>query len=243
MGHGLSPIGPARQPALRAPAIVLWLIALLAAAHAGRMALSQEASDGVILAYAFIPARYTFAGSFWDQAVPLSAIWPCMAYWAHLLINCLWLLAFGPIVTRRFGTPLFSSLLLICGVAAALTHLVLNWGGMDPVVGASGAISGLMAAGLRLLPGMFPWATPGETRMAPIFSRQILTFSASWVILNIVVGLVGAGFLGSEGAIAWQAHLGGYLAGLFLSGPFDALRPRHAGPAFKRRLTVSVIIL
>jgi membrane associated rhomboid family serine protease len=222
--------GPARQPALRAPAIVLWLIALLAAAHAGRMALSQEASDGVILAYAFIPARYTFAGSFWDQAVPFVSYMALHGDWAHLLINCLWLLAFGPIVTRRFGTPLFLLFFLICGVAAALTHLVLNWGGMDPVVGASGAISGLMAAGLRLLPGMFPWATPGETRMAPIFSRQILTFSASWVILNIVVGLVGAGFLGSEGAIAWQAHLGGYLAGLFLSGPFDALRPRPLAP-------------
>jgi membrane associated rhomboid family serine protease len=133
-------------------------------------------------------------------------------------------------VARRFGTPLFLLFFLICGVAAALTHLALNWGGMDPVVGASGAISGLMAAGLRLLPGMFPWATPGEARMAPIFSRQILTFSLAYIVLSIAVGLFGGGFLGSEGAIAWQAHLGGYLAGLFLSSLFDALRPRPLAP-------------
>lgn len=222
--------GPARQPALRAPAVVLWLIALLVAAHGGRMALSQEASDGIILAYGFIPARYTLAGSVWDQAVPFVSYMALHGDWTHVLINSLWLLAFGPIVARRFGTPLFLLFFLICGVAAALTHLVLNWGGMDPVVGASGAISGLMAAGLRLLPGMFPWATPGEARMAPIFSRQILTFSLAYIVLSIAVGLFGGGFLGSEGAIAWQAHLGGYLAGLFLSSLFDALRPRPLAP-------------
>jgi len=219
--------GPARQPALRAPAVVLWLIAFLAAAHAGRMALSPEASDRIISAYAFIPVHYLEAGSFWDKAVPFVSYMALHGDWAHVLINCLWLLAFGPIVARRFGAPLFLLFFLICGVAAALTHLALNWGGMDPVVGASGGISGLMAAGLRLLPGMFPWATPGEARMAPVFSRQILTFSLSWVVLNIVVGLVGAGFLGSDGVVAWQAHLGGYAAGLLLSTPFDRLRPRN----------------
>ena len=222
--------GPARQPALRAPAVVLWLIALLAAAHAVRTALSPAASADLIITYAFIPARYALSGSFWDQAIPFVSYMALHGDWAHVVINCLWLLAFGPIVTRRFGTPLFLLFFLVCGAAAALTHLMLNWGGVDPVVGASGAISGLMAAGLRLLPGMFPWATPGETRMAPLLSRPILTFSVSWVVLNIAVGMVGAGFLGSEGAIAWQAHLGGYLAGLLLSGPFDALRPRPLAP-------------
>jgi membrane associated rhomboid family serine protease len=215
---------------LRAPAVVLWLIALLAAAHAFRMTLSPAASTDLIIAYAFIPARYALPGSFWDQAIPFVSYMALHGDWAHVVINCLWLLAFGPIVTKRFGTPLFILFFLVCGVAAALTHLALNWGGAEPVVGASGAISGLMAAGLRLLPGMFPWATPGETRMAPLLSRPILTFSASWVALNIAVGMVGAGFLGSEGAIAWQAHLGGYLAGLLLSGPFDALRPRPLAP-------------
>jgi membrane associated rhomboid family serine protease len=222
--------GPARQPALRAPAVVLWLIALLVAAHAGRMALSPEASADVIGAYAFIPARFGAVGSIWDQAIPFVSYMALHGDWAHVLINGLWLLAFGPIVARRFGTPLFLLFFLGCGVAAVLAHLALNWGDINPVIGASGAISGLMAAGLRLLPGMFPWATPGETRMAPILSRPILTFSASWAVLNIVLGMVGAGFLGSEGAVAWQAHLGGYLAGLLLSTPFDSLRPRPLAP-------------
>jgi membrane associated rhomboid family serine protease len=222
--------GPARQPALRAPAVVLWLIALLLAAHAGRMALAPDVSDALVGTYAFIPVRYVLSGSFWDQAIPFLSYMALHGDWPHVLINCLWLLAFGPIVARRFGTPLFLLFFLMCGLGAILAHLALNWGDANPVVGASGAISGLMAAGLRLLPGMFPWATPGETRMAPILSRQILTFSASWAVLNIVLGLVGGQFLGSEGAIAWQAHLGGYLAGMLLSGPFDSLRPRPLAP-------------
>ncbi|HEX2760556.1 MAG TPA: rhomboid family intramembrane serine protease, partial [Rhizomicrobium sp.] len=62
-------------------------------------------------------------------------------------------------------------------------------------------------------------------------SRQILTFSLSWAILNIVVGVAGVSFLGAEGAIAWQAHLGGYLAGLLLAGAFDLIRPRPLAPS------------
>jgi membrane associated rhomboid family serine protease len=221
--------GPAHQPIFRAPAVVLVLIALLVAAHGARtLLLDPAASSDLIVTYAFIPARYALPGSFWDQAIPFVSYMALHGDWAHVTINCLWLLAFGPIVVRRFGTPLFLLFSLLCGVAAALTHLALNWGGIDPVVGASGAISGLMAAGLRLLPGRFPWAIPGG--LAPIFSRQILTFSIAWAVLNVVVGLIGGGFLGSEGAIAWQAHLGGYLAGLLLAGPFDALRPRSLAP-------------
>ena len=223
--------GPTREPIFRAPAVVVGLIALLAAVHAVRSFLLDPAVDADLLfTYAFIPARYGFPGSLWDLGIPFVSYMALHGDWAHLVINSLWLLAFGPIVTRRFGTPLFLLFFLVCGVAAALMHLVLNWGGMNPVIGASGAVSGLMAAGLRLMPGLFAWATPGEVPMAPIFSRQILTFSAAWMVLNLVVGLVGAGLLGGEGAIAWQAHLGGYLAGLLLAGPFDYLRPRPLAP-------------
>ena len=131
----------------------------------------------------------------------------------HLAINCLWLLAFGPIVARRFGGFLFLLFFLICGVAGAAAHLAFNWGSLVPVIGASGAISGLMAAGLRLLPTQAPWANAGEEKLAPIFSRQILLFTLVWMGINLVAGLTGLGVGGEAGLIAWQAHLGGYLAG------------------------------
>jgi membrane associated rhomboid family serine protease len=132
-------------------------------------------------------------------------------------------------VARRFGALLFLLFFIVCGLAGAGTHLLFNWGDTVPVIGASGAISGLMAAGLRMLPGQLPWAMPGQTPLAPIFSRQIITFSLIWAGVNLLAGLTGLGMGGESGLIAWQAHLGGYLAGLLLSGPFDRLRPPTEG--------------
>jgi len=90
-----------------------------------------------------------------------------------------------------------------------------------------------MAAGIRLLPTERPpWAAhgpPAEAAMLPLWSRQIVLFTLIWVVLNVVAGFTGLGMAGEAGLIAWQAHLGGYAAGLILSGPFDALRPQPVG--------------
>lgn len=229
---------PPRQPIFRAPAIVLWLIAALAGAHLARILSSAERSQALILEYGLIPARYSRAfleshmadpGTVWERVAPFFSYMGLHSDWTHLVINCLWLLAFGPIVARRLGAGLFLVFFLVCGVAGAGAYVGLNWGSDVPVVGASGAISGLMAAGLRMLPGQTPWAVPGEAPLAPILSRQILMFSGVWAVLNLLAGLTGLGVGGSEGLIAWQAHLGGFVAGLLLCGVFDALRPRPVG--------------
>jgi membrane associated rhomboid family serine protease len=223
--------GPARQPAFNVPAVVVGLIALLAGAHGLRMALSPAQSDAIVTAYAFIPARLLVAGSLWDKAVPFVSYLGLHGDWSHVGINCLWLLAFGPIVARRLGAPLFLLFFVICGIAGACLFLAFDWGGADPVVGASAAISGLMGAGIRMLPGRFAWAQPGEAPLMPLFSRSVLGFSAVWLVMNLAVGLAGLGLVPAGQAIAWQAHVGGYFAGLLLAGLFDRLRPRALAPS------------
>ena len=222
-----------RQPIFRVPGVVVGLIAILAAAHGARALMPPGLSEQWIQQFAFIPARYSGtllsqhgAADWLAGAVPFVSYMAIHDDFTHLAINSLWLLAFGPIVARRFGSLLFLGFFLVTGIAGALTHLAFNWGSPLPVVGASAAISGLMAAGLRLLPSQAPWAHPGEVRLAPIFSRQIVIFTVIWVAINLVVGLTGMGFGGEDGLIAWQAHLGGYFTGLLLTGPFDRLRPR-----------------
>jgi membrane associated rhomboid family serine protease len=165
-------------------------------------------------------------GSLWERAIPFVSYMGLHGSWTHLIINCFWLFAFGPIVARRFGNALFLLFFLVCGVAAAITYLAFNWGGALPVVGASGAISGLMAAGLRMLPGQAPWVQQSEAPLAPLFSRQILVFAVIWTAINLMTAVTGFGMGGESGLVAWQAHLGGFFAGLLLCAPFDRLRPR-----------------
>ena len=192
-------------------------------------------SAELIRQYAFIPARYSAAflaahnadpGGWVARAIPFVSYMALHNDVTHLAINSLWLLAFGPIVARRFGGALF-----------LLFFLSLRSGGR---ICSSRLQLGLAGAGDRGLrrdlraDGGGPQAAavagalghPGEERMAPIFSRQILMFTLVWMGINLAAGMTGLGMGGEVGLIAWQAHLGGYLAGLFLAGPFDRLRPR-----------------
>jgi membrane associated rhomboid family serine protease len=229
---------PPRQPVFRAPPVVLWLIGVLAALHAARISLPAARAQDLVYEYGLMPARYSRAfldsrmldpGTLWERAVPFVSYMGLHNDWTHLAINCLFLLAFAPIVARRFGTILFLVFFVVCGILGALTYLAFNWGSPAPVVGASGAISGLMAAALRMLPGQSPWAAPGVVPLAPIFSRQMLVFTGVLVAINVLTGITGLPLGGENAQIAWQAHLGGYLAGLLLCGPFDTLRPRSVG--------------
>jgi membrane associated rhomboid family serine protease len=227
---------PPRQPIFNVPAVVLWLVAILAGLHLARVLAPAPLGDRWIETYAFIPAIFSPAllaahhiapPGLADRALTFVTYMGLHNDITHLAVNSLWLLAFGPVVARRFGAGLFLAFFLICGVAGAAAYLALNWGSPDPMIGASGAISGLMAAGLRLLPTLRP-GTRTEP-LLPALSRQVVMFSLVWGVINIVAGVTGLGLGGQGGAIAWQAHLGGYLAGLLLAGPFDALRPQPVG--------------
>lgn len=231
---------PPRQPLFRAPSIVTWLIGILVLLHAARAFAPEKAAIGAVYEYGLVPARYSRAflashmadpGTVWERLLPFITYMGLHNDWTHLAVNCLWLLAFGPIVARRFGAPLFLLFFILCGVAGGMTYVGFNWASPIPVVGASGAISGLMGAGLRLLPGQAPpWVRAGrDAPLLPLFSRQILVFTALWAAINLLAGLTGLGMGGERGLVAWQAHLGGYLAGLLLSGPFDLLKPRTVG--------------
>jgi membrane associated rhomboid family serine protease len=178
-------------------------------------------SNQILDQYAFVPANVIGPGTVAARAIPFVSYMFLHADTTHIAFNCLWLLAFGTVVARRFGTVLFLVFFTVCGVAAAATFLFSNWGSAEGAIGASGAISGLMAAGIRMLRGSGPSAS-----LVPIFSPQVLMFSAVWVGINLLVGLTGLGMAGEVHPIAWQAHLGGYFTGLFLSGVFDRFAPK-----------------
>lgn len=223
--------GQGREPFLRAPASVLVLIGALVAAHVARMLMTTAASERVVSEYALVPLRYVphaqEPGTLIDRAIPFLGYMFIHADITHLAINCLWLLAFGSVVGRRFGTPLFLAFFAVCGAAAAAIYLALDWESPGAMIGASGAISGLMAAGVRMV-GPIAGNSPRRP-LIPILSPQVLVFSGLWIVVNLALGLSGFSFAGEAQPIAWQAHLGGYFVGLFLAGPFDLWARRGSG--------------
>lgn len=150
--------------------------------------------------------------------------------WTHLVINGLTLLAFGPPVARRLGAPLFLTFYAACAVAGALTHYALHPFDAIPVVGASAAISGTMAAIVRF--AFSPGARLGEyggfdgreARTASLSklgqNRQALFFLVVWFGVNLLLGAFPQA-AGSTEPIAWEAHMGGFLFGLVTFGVFD----------------------
>jgi len=88
---------------------------------------------------------------------------------------------------------------------------LVHWGSMDPLVGASGAVFGLIGAATRLL--------GGGGRVLPLTDRGVITMSIAWMAVNAVLGLIGFA-PGVEGArIAWEAHAIGFLFGILAIGP------------------------
>jgi membrane associated rhomboid family serine protease len=227
---------PAHEPFLNAPASVLWLITGLMAAHGARALAPEAVGNRILTTYAFVPARYSSEtlnahgiapANLFEQAVTFVSYVFLHANFTHVIINSLWLLAFGPAVARRLGTLLFLVFFAACGVAAALCHLALNWGSLIPVVGASGSVAGLMGAGIRIMYRERNLTFGERPKLASVLAPPVLFFSAVWVIVNIAAGLTGLGLTDNMALVAWEAHLGGYFTGLLLIGPFDMLRARR----------------
>ncbi len=143
-----------REPIFNAPGAVIGLILLMAAVAGGMALLGEEDEIRALLTLAFIPARFSILGSELPGAP--WATWTSFVTHifvhggvVHLVINCAWLLAFGGAVATRIGSARFLILTVLTGIAGAALFLAFNWGRAVPMVGASGAVSGLMGCAFR----------------------------------------------------------------------------------------------
>jgi membrane associated rhomboid family serine protease len=224
-----------RQPIFNVPGVVLVLLGSFLAVHVLRWALPMEDNAWLTAALAFIPARETgMAADLPGGSVATVTSFVTHQFvhgdLAHLIINSAWLLAFGTPVARRTDAVRFIAFFLIAGIAGALLYLAINGSALILVIGASGAISGLMGAAFRFLfrgmqeGGPIGLAHASTTRLMPLGEtlrdRRIMMAVAGWTVLNVVLAWGAAGLTEAAG-IAWEAHLGGFYAGLLLYGFFD----------------------
>ena len=220
----------AHEPFFRAPKVVLVLIAGLVAVHLALQSAGADWQVWSLYALAFIPARLSGAAEF--PAIWGSQAWSFLTYaflhadMMHLFFNCLWFLVFGSVVARRLGSVRFLLLSGASAIVGAVATLATHWGEVVIVVGASGAVSGMMAAAIPLMYGAGlrlgdtyrrDIATVRPLRPVEILTnRRALFFTVMWLAVTLFSGAsgwTGASFV-QEGRIAWEAHLGGFLAGL-----------------------------
>lgn len=194
----------------------------------------------VVYTFGFVPARYggapDVAGDF--PAGTAGGLWSFLTYallhgdWLHLAINTVWMVAFGTPVLRRFGTGRFLALSAVAALGGAAAHLFSHWGAIAPMIGASAAISGQMAAAVRFAfrPGgpigasgageERRWRIPALPLHLAFRDIRVVAFVGVWFAVNIAFG-AGSPVPGTGAAIAWQAHIGGFLVGLLLFRWFD----------------------
>jgi membrane associated rhomboid family serine protease len=229
------------------PAVVIATAAVLIAVHVVRSLLSETQDVQVLLTFAFIPTRY--GGDLAGAALPGgfgAELWTFFSYaflhadLLHIGLNLAWLLPFGTALARRFGAWRYCLFMLVMAAAGAFAHLVSHFGEVVPMIGASAAISGAMAAAMRFVfqhggpLGQFrrgaeeAYRVPAASLAATLRDPRFLIFLAVWLGLNALFGLGTVSF-GEEGQeIAWQAHVGGFFAGLLLFNAFDPALPRAA---------------
>jgi membrane associated rhomboid family serine protease len=224
---------PADQPAINVPSVVLAVIAVLVAIHVGLWLLGESWQTWAIYALSFIPVR--LGGG---EAIPYpqgAQIWSFLTYAFlhadkyHLGSNCIWLLIFSTPVARRLGARRYLALLAGSAVAGAAAMLAVYWGQFLIVIGASAAVSATLGAAIPIIfaPGFRMGASHlvDYEHLQVLRPRQLLqnsralgfaaVFLAATLLTGASMAMTGTAFL-EERNIAWEAHLGGFMAGLIL---------------------------
>jgi membrane associated rhomboid family serine protease len=257
--RGREDVDEKHEPMLNLPGVVTALLALLAIIQLfvsyGPVGLAEFLYDSfafvpIRLAYRIAPQSVLDAASAGEltmerlaiavgggRGVFLTPITYALLHggWTHLAINGLTLSAFGAPVARRFGDMRFLLFLAGCAIAGALAHYVLHRFDATPVVGASAAISGTMAAVVRFAfnpgerlgeNGAMRGRGPKAASLAELGgNRQAMFFLVVWFGVNFLLGVfpeVG----GASETVAWEAHMGGFLFGLLTFGAFDRFERR-----------------
>jgi membrane associated rhomboid family serine protease len=215
------------NPTRSTPVVTYLLIALNVAVFAFEATLSPLQEKRFVLHYALVPAlleQRHFATLFTSMFMHGGLL--------HLLFNMWSLFIFGDNIEDRLGKLRYLLFYLVCGLGAALAQFLVDPSSQIPMIGASGAIAGVLAAYLRL----FPRAR--VVTLIPLliffFIREIpaVVFIVIWFALQVLSGLGSLGPAAAEGGVAFFAHIGGFVAGLWLLKML--LPPRNRTAGFRR---------
>ncbi|HTN42255.1 MAG TPA: rhomboid family intramembrane serine protease [Nitrospiria bacterium] len=226
------------NPTKTTPVVTIGIIVAATVVFIYQLTLGPQAGEQFVYLYGAIPAvimgQQTLPREVMALPPSLSLITSMFLHGGplHLIGNMLFLWIFGDNIEEAMGHVRFIFFYLICGVVAAMSHAFSNPASVSPMIGASGAISGVLGAYLLLYPrarvytliplGFFFWR-------AHIPASIMLGF---WFVLQLISGTSSVGAAG--GGVAWFAHIGGFLAGMALIGFFKHRSVRFFNPPNRR---------
>jgi membrane associated rhomboid family serine protease len=199
--------------------ILVFLFQIMNPAYLTRIVYSYGAIPRALLTFRDVQPIHPFLTVFTSMFMHGSIL--------HIAFNMLYLWIFGNNIEDKLGYGKFIVFYLLCGVAAAYSFALANPSSTTPMIGASGAISGILGAYLLL----FPRARV-HTLIFLGFFIQVVRLPAVvvigfWIVLQFINGMVSAGQV-SHGGVAWFAHIGGFIAGISLIKIFLGRRKKHS---------------
>lgn len=199
---------PPREPMINLPPVTKLLALSFILIHVALQFAPEPAQYWIYDHFGFVAGRYTGRAEFGWYALFAPVTYMFLhGGWMHLILNTFMTAAFGTGVERLMGPRRMLVFFLLCSLAAVLAQFAVSPFAADPVIGASGGLSGLFAAILVLMQKM---------GMGSAGRYGIWPFVALWVVISVLFGMMGAP---GGGAVAWVAHLGGFAAGFLLLKP------------------------
>ena len=216
------------------PVMVLTIIAANAVIFLYEQTLGPVEMRQLLGEYALIPARYfdvRWANGMGLDPGDYTSFFTCMFLhggWFHIILNMWVLWIFGCAMEDRLGHVRFVVFYVLCGLAAAGAHTLLYPDSTIPVVGASGAVAGVISA------YAFAYPTARLTVLVPLFciiplfiEIPAVFFALFWFLMQILQGSLELYAPGLGGGVAWWAHLGGFFSGIVL---LWLMTPEQRGP-------------
>jgi len=208
------------NPTSRMPLVTVGLIAVNVAVFVYELGLPMQELQVFLETWGLTPARVGLDTGDLSWATTVLTSMFLHGGWVHLLGNMLYLWIFGNNIEDRLGPLGFIAFYLFAGTAAAATQVFIAPDSTVPVVGASGAISGVLGAYAVLYP------RARVLTVIPIFFvLELAAIPAGfvigfWFLLQVASGLGSLGAEGMAGGVAWFAHIGGFVAGAATIIPF-----------------------
>lgn len=226
-----------RQPIFMLPRIITVLAGAMLVIHlASSLVLSPDGLDQLTIWFGFVPVRLVapeaFPGGYWPLTWTLFTHAFLHASWEHVLINVAWLVIFGTPVARRYEAGPTMAIFLVSAAVGAIGFAATTLPSLQLLVGASGGIAGLTGAATRFIFQPVVVAPHPETGEPVVLGRHLATwrelftnsrsraFALIWILLNAAVPILPA-LTGEAVQVAWQAHLGGFVAGLVMVQFFE----------------------